>query len=73
MPGLKPLGLPVLYPGASRYLTRSMSRSLNSLALLFAAARAPLVIRATCVLWDADNTLEPINFSALNRFRLKAG
>jgi hypothetical protein len=41
MPGLKPLGLPVLYPGASRYLTRSMSRSLNSLALLFAGGKSP--------------------------------
>ena len=57
MPGLKPLALPVLYPAASRYLTRSMSRSLNSLALLFAAARAPLVIRGTCVQWDADKLL----------------
>jgi hypothetical protein len=57
MPGLKPLGLPVLYPGANRYLTPSMSRSLNSLALLFAAARAPLVIRTTCVLWDAGKLL----------------
>ncbi len=44
MPGLKPLALPVLYPAASRYVTRSMSRSLNSLALLFAAAIAPLVM-----------------------------